>query len=282
MKREAKEGYTALQLGCGAKRAKQVTGTEVGHFRANGVPIKRKMQEFRVTEVRFIRAFRSLWACLRRHERSCCWHAAALIVIRCVQEGLLPVGTPLSAAHFTAGQYVDVTGTTIGKGFQGVMKRWGFAGGSASHGNSKAHRLAGSTGGCQDPGKVFPGKKMAGRMGGKRRTVLSAWLYKVLLDHLPQLPCEEDSYAEQAVFEDQCSNLHRNSDMTRCVYQVDPERNLLYVKGQVPGHKGNFVLVRDAVYKTKDQPDRPLPTIFGDLPPVTVAQAVSDPFEYAD
>ena len=89
------------------------------------------------------------------------------------------MGTPLSAAHFIAGQYVDVTGTTIGKGFQGVMKRWGFAGGSASHGNSKAHRLAGSTGGCQDPGKVFPGKKMAGRMGGKRRTVLSAWLYKV-------------------------------------------------------------------------------------------------------
>ncbi len=100
-----------------------------------------------------------------------------------MQEGLLPVGTPLSAAHFTAGQYVDVTGTTIGKGFQGVMKRWGFAGGSASHGNSKAHRLAGSTGGCQDPGKVFPGKKMAGRMGGKRRTVLSAWLYKVAAHH---------------------------------------------------------------------------------------------------
>ena len=66
------------------------------------------------------------------------------------------------------------------------------------------------------------------------------------------------------------------------VTQVDPERNLLYVKGQVPGHKGNFVLVRDAVYRTKDQPDRPLPTIFGDLPPVTVAQAVKDPFEYAD
>ncbi len=71
--------------------------------------------------------------------------------------------------------------------------------------------------------------------------------------------------------------------LIRCpVTQVDPERNLLYVKGQVPGHKGNFVLVRDAVYRTKDQPDRPLPTIFGDLPPVTVAQAVSDPFEYAD
>jgi len=105
------------------------------------------------------------------------WHSSHM------QEGLLPVGTPLSAAHFTAGQYVDVTGTTIGKGFQGVMKRWGFAGGSASHGNSKAHRLAGSTGGCQDPGKVFPGKKMAGRMGGKRRTVLSAWLYKVAAHH---------------------------------------------------------------------------------------------------
>ena len=64
--------------------------------------------------------------------------------------------------------------------------------------------------------------------------------------------------------------------------QVDPERNLLYVKGQVPGHKGNFVFVRDAVYKTKEQPDRPLPTIVGSLPPVTVAQAVRDPFAYAD
>ena len=96
-----------------------------------------------------------------------------------MQEAALPVGTALTAAHFVAGQHVDVTGTSIGKGFQGVMKRWGFAGGSASHGNSKAHRLAGSTGACQDPGKVFPGKKMAGRMGGKRRTVLSNLLYKV-------------------------------------------------------------------------------------------------------
>ena len=95
------------------------------------------------------------------------------------QEAALPVGAEVNAAHFVAGQFVDVSGTTIGKGFQGVMKRWGFAGGSASHGNSKAHRLAGSTGGCQDPGKVFKGKKMAGRMGGKRRTVLSAWVYKV-------------------------------------------------------------------------------------------------------
>jgi ribosomal protein L3 len=98
-----------------------------------------------------------------------------------LQEAALPVGSTITASHFVAGQYVDVSGTTIGKGFQGVMKRWGFAGGSASHGNSKAHRLAGSTGGCQDPGKVFKGKKMAGRMGGKRRTVLSAWVYKVRL-----------------------------------------------------------------------------------------------------
>lgn len=89
------------------------------------------------------------------------------------------MGTPISAAHFKAGQYVDIQGTTIGKGFQGTMKRWGFKGGSATHGNSKAHRLPGSTGQCQDPGKVFKGKKMAGRMGGDTRTVLNCWVFKV-------------------------------------------------------------------------------------------------------
>lgn len=101
---------------------------------------------------------------------------------------------------------MDVTGITIGKGFQGVMKKWGFKGGPASHGNSLAHRVPGSTGQNQNPGKVFKGKKMPGRMGGEQRTVQNAYVFK-----------------------------------------VDPARNLLYLKGMVPGHKGNFVLVKDAV-----------------------------------
>jgi len=100
------------------------------------------------------------------------------------------------------------------------MKKWGFAGQPASHGNSKAHRKAGGIGACQDPGKVWPGKKMPGRMGGVTRTVLSAQIFK-----------------------------------------VDPLRNLIYVKGQVPGHKGNFVRVKDAVKKRfAEQPQRPFPT----------------------
>jgi large subunit ribosomal protein L3 len=114
VKRPETDGYLALQLGCGAKRPKQVSGTLRGHFSTADVPIKRKVAEFRVTP-----------------------------------DALLPVGFSLLASHFVAGQYVDVSGTSIGKGFQGVMKRWGFAGQPASHGNSLAHRGAGSTGGCQ-------------------------------------------------------------------------------------------------------------------------------------
>lgn len=114
VKTEEKEGYTALQLGCGAKREKRLPCSLKGHFAAAGVPLKRKMVEFRVS-----------------------------------QDALLPVGFEIRASHFVAGQYVDVSGNTIGKGFQGVMKRWGFSGQPASHGNSKSHRGAGSTGGCQ-------------------------------------------------------------------------------------------------------------------------------------
>lgn len=114
VKTEDKEGYTALQLGCGSKREKQLRSSLCGHFNAAGVPLKRKLVEFRVSP-----------------------------------EALLPVGHMLSAAHFVPGQYVDVSGTSIGKGFQGVMKRWGFAGQPASHGNSLSHRAPGSTGGCQ-------------------------------------------------------------------------------------------------------------------------------------
>lgn len=144
MKHEYPDGVTSLQLGCGYRRDKRVTSETQDEIPLPPALKKAKLAEFKVT-----------------------W------------DGLLPVGTTVSASHFKAGQYIDVTGTTIGKGFQGTMKRWGFKGGSASHGNTKAHRLAGSTGQCQDPGKVFKGKKMAGHMGARQRTVLSCWVYKV-------------------------------------------------------------------------------------------------------
>lgn len=92
---------------------------------------------------------------------------------------MLPPGTPLLASHFSPGQYVDVTGSSVGKGFQGVMKRWGFRGQPATHGTSKSHRSPGGTGACQDPGKVWKGKKMAGRHGARRVTVQSLMVAKV-------------------------------------------------------------------------------------------------------
>ncbi len=95
------------------------------------------------------------------------------------EDALLPTGTPLTAAHFVAGQYLDVYGVTKGKGFAGVMKRWGFAGQPASHGNSKHHRAPGSIGGRTDPGRVWKGKKMPGRMGGESVMFRNIWLYKV-------------------------------------------------------------------------------------------------------
>ncbi|KAF8392660.1 hypothetical protein HHK36_023009 [Tetracentron sinense] len=139
-----KEGITSLQVGCGQKKVKHLTKPEVGHFRAQGVPLKRKLREFPVTE-----------------------------------DALLPVGTPITVRHFVPGQYVDVAGITRGKGFQGGMKRWGFSGMPASHGASLSHRSIGSTGQRDAPGKVFKGKKMPGRMGGKQRTVKNVWVYKI-------------------------------------------------------------------------------------------------------
>jgi large subunit ribosomal protein L3 len=145
-----KDGVDAVQVSCGAVRPKNAHGRTTGHCARAGLGrTARHAVEFRVTP-----------------------DAA---------DGLA-LGTPLSAAHFAAGQYVDVVGTTIGKGFQGVMKRWGFGGQPASHGTSKAHRSAGGIGGCQDPGKVWKGKKMAGRMGGARRTAQSLFVYKVWID----------------------------------------------------------------------------------------------------
>lgn len=202
-------GHTALQIGAGQKKAKQLTRPELGHFKAHGVPLKRKLAEFPVTE-----------------------------------DALLPVGTPLSVRHFLPGQFIDITGTTLGKGFQGGMKRWGFAGMPASHGASLSHRSLGSTGGRQDPGKVFKGKKMAGQMGAVRRTVKSVWIYK-----------------------------------------IDPEKSLLMVRGQVPGHNGNFVLLRDAFFKRPDVSKTPFPTHFADadedvssLQPLTADMGDADPY----
>ncbi|MCW5699770.1 MAG: 50S ribosomal protein L3 [Rhodospirillales bacterium] len=131
-----RDGYTALQLGCGTAKVKNVSKPQRGHFSKAKVEPKKFLAEFRVDD-----------------------------------DGLVDVGAELSADHFLAGQWVDVTGTSIGKGFAGGMKRHGFHGLRASHGVSISHRSLGSTGHCQDPGKVFKGKKMAGQLGNKRATV---------------------------------------------------------------------------------------------------------------
>jgi len=167
-------GYTAVQLGVGAAKVKNVSKAMRGHFAAAKVEPKKKVAEFVVSE-----------------------------------DCLLDVGAELSVEHFIAGQYVDVAGTTIGKGFAGAMKRHNFSGMRASHGVSISHRAHGSTGQCQDPGKVFKGKKMAGHMGAVRATQ---------------------------------QNLE--------VVSTDADRGLILVRGSIPGSKGGWVFVRDAVKKS--------------------------------
>jgi large subunit ribosomal protein L3 len=130
-----KNGYTAMQLGLGRAKVKNVSKAERSRFAVAQVEPKMKLAEFRVPE-----------------------------------DGLIPVGAEITADHFVVGQFVDVTGTTIGKGFAGPMKRWNFGGLRASHGVSVSHRSHGSTGGRQDPGKTFKNKKMAGHMGADRVT----------------------------------------------------------------------------------------------------------------
>jgi large subunit ribosomal protein L3 len=168
---EDKDGYNAVQLGTGAAKVKNVNKARRGHFAKAKVAPKSKLAEFRVSS-----------------------------------GGLLDVGAELSAEHFVAGQFVDVTGTSIGKGFAGVMKRHNFSGLRASHGVSLSHRSQGSTGNSQDPGKVFKGKKMAGHLGDARVTT---------------------------------QNLE--------VVSTDEARGLILIKGAVPGAKGSWVMVRDAV-----------------------------------
>lgn len=178
------DGYTSMQVGVGERKTKNVNKPLTHHFQKAGVKPKRKLMEFRVTE-----------------------------------GALLPVGFQLRAQHFVPGQRVDTCGISKGKGFQGAMKRWGFAGQGASHGVSKTHRHIGSTGQCQDPGRVFKGKKMPGRMGADRVTV---------------------------------QNLK--------VLKIDPVRELLYVKGHVPGQNGGYIRVTDAVRGPAFPEDPPFPT----------------------
>ena len=133
---EETDGYVAVQLGAGAAKVKRTSQANRGHFAKAKVEPKKKLAEFRVSS----------------------------------NENLPPIGATLSANHFVPGQFVDVCGTSIGKGFAGAMKRHNFGGMRASHGVSISHRAHGSTGQCQDPGKVFKGKKMAGQMGNERVT----------------------------------------------------------------------------------------------------------------
>ncbi|MEO8667897.1 MAG: 50S ribosomal protein L3 [Bauldia sp.] len=168
---EEKNGYTAVQLGVGLAKVKNTPKALRGHFAKASVEPKRKVVEFRVSP-----------------------------------DNLIDIGAEITADHFIVGQFVDVTGTSKGKGFQGVMKRYNFRGGRATHGNSVSHRTHGSTGQRQDPGKVFKGKKMAGHMGDERVT---------------------------------SQNLK--------IVKTDAARGLIMVEGAVPGAKGGFILVRDAV-----------------------------------
>lgn len=202
VKTEENEGYSAVQVGSGYKKPKSVTKPELGHFIKAQVPIKRFLSEFRVTP--------PTMKMYKEDEEDDDDDNNNLDVETVEIKGAreYKVGEELNANHFFAGQYVDVQGVTSGKGFAGPMKRWGFSGQPASHGNTKKHRAHGSIGQCQDPGRVFKGKKMAGQMGGRKRTVQNCFVYK-----------------------------------------IDSERNLVYVRGQVPGRKGSIVKVRDALRK---------------------------------
>lgn len=197
-----KNGYTAVQLGAGRAKAKNTPRAMRGHFAVAKVEPKRRLAEFRVTP-----------------------------------DNLIAVGAELTADHFVAGQFVDVTGTSVGKGFAGAMKRHNFGGMRASHGVSVSHRAHGSTGNSQDPGRVFKGKKMAGHMGNERVTT---------------------------------QNLR--------VVKTDVDRGLIMVQGAVPGSKGGWILVRDAVKKALPE-DVPTPGAFrlaegaGDAPAEKPAEA---------
>jgi large subunit ribosomal protein L3 len=177
-----KDGYSAVQLGMGQAKVKNVSKAMRGHYAKSKIEPKLRLVEFRVSDDNYV-----------------------------------DVGAELSAGHFVDGQHVDVCGTSIGKGFAGGMKRHNFGGLRASHGVSISHRSLGSTGQCQDPGKVFKGKKMAGHMGAVRVTT---------------------------------QNL--------VVEATDLDRGLILVRGAIPGSKGGYVRITDAVKKAVAS-DAPFP-----------------------
>ncbi len=179
---EERDGYVALQLGVGKAKVKNVSQPQRGHFAKAKVEPKARVAEFRVSA-----------------------------------DALVEIGAEITVAHFVAGQYVDVVGTSIGKGFAGGMKRHNFSGLRATHGVSVSHRSLGSTGQRQSPGKTFKNKKMAGHLGAERVTTQSLQ-----------------------------------------VVSADSDRGLLMIKGAVPGSKGGWVLVKDAV-KRRAPADLPFP-----------------------
>jgi large subunit ribosomal protein L3 len=173
VKTAALDGYNAIQVTTGTKRQDRVNKALAGEYKKSGVAAGEGLWEFRLSAE---------------------------------QGATFAIGAELKADLFSAGQYVDVTGTTIGKGFAGTIKRHNFSSQDASHGNSVSHRVPGSIGQCQTPGKVFKGKRMSGHMGDRRRTVQSLE-----------------------------------------VVRVDAERNLILIKGAVPGAKGGRLVIRPAL-----------------------------------
>ncbi|CAB9506276.1 protein L3 [Seminavis robusta] len=203
-------GYTAVQVAAGQRKRKNVGKSILGQYKGllqydptENPPFL--VREFRVTN----------------------------------EEHMPPLFSCIHARHFVPGQNVDISGISKGKGFQGAMKRWGFGGMPATHGTSKSHRHLGSTGACQDPGKVWKGKKMAGRMGGDRVTV---------------------------------QNMR--------VLKIDRGRNLLWIKGHVPGQKGGFVEIRDAVKKPLWNTDLVEGAL--DRPPLPTYEYANDTLEGTD
>lgn len=182
IKTMGKHGYTAVQVGIGQAKIKNVSKSLRTQYAKSQIEPKKKLMEFRVSE-----------------------------------DALLSIGDEISVEHFVPGQYVDVTGTSKGKSFAGVMKRHGFGGLRASHGVSISHRSHGSTGQNQDPGRVFKNKKMAGHMGCDRVTT---------------------------------QNLK--------IYLTDIEKGIIAVCGNIPGAKGGFVMIRDAI-KHKRPDTAPFP-----------------------
>jgi len=169
------DGYSAVQLGYGKAKPKNVSKPQKGHYAKAKVEPAMKLCEFRVAD-----------------------------------DAVLEMGAVISPSHFSVGQFVDVAGTTKGKGFAGGMKRWNFSGLEASHGVSVSHRSLGSTGNRQDPGKTFKNKKMPGHLGQERVTTL---------------------------------NLQ--------IAAIDEARSLVLVRGAIPGSKGSYVMLRDAIKRAR-------------------------------